>query len=96
MANLTDQDIELIAQRIVADLTSHGDGASAKGQKPSSTPSAAGEMGIFDTIGDAVKAAGVAFYQYDQMGLKKRNEIIASIRSVMRENTNALAKMAWE
>ena len=96
MANLTDQDIELIAQRIVADLTGHGDGASAKGQKPSSIPSAAGEMGIFDTIGDAVKAASVAFCQYDQMGLKKRNEIIASIRSVMRENTNALAKMAWE
>jgi aldehyde dehydrogenase len=96
MANLTDQDIELIAQRIVADLTSHGDGASAKGQKPSSVPSVVGEMGIFDTIGDAVKAASVAFCQYDQMGLKKRNEIIASIRSVMRENTNALAKMAWE
>lgn len=96
MANLTDQDIELIAQRIVADLTGRGDGASAKGQKPSSIPSAAGEMGIFDTIGDAVKAASVAFCQYDQMGLKKRNEIIASIRSVMRENNNALAKMAWE
>jgi aldehyde dehydrogenase len=96
MANLTDQDIELIAQRIVADLTGHGDGASTKGNKPSSIPSAAGEMGIFDTIGEAVKSASAAFCQYDQMGLKKRNEIIASIRSVMRENTNALAKMAWE
>lgn len=95
MAGLSDQEIELIAQRIVADLTGKG-GASAPAAKPSSIPSSAGEMGIFDTIDDAVKAASVAFCQFDQLGLKKRNAIIASIRDSMRENGNALARMANE
>jgi aldehyde dehydrogenase len=94
MAGLTDQEIELIAQRIAADLS--GRGAVAPAAKGASIPSTAGEMGIFDTIEDAVKAASVAFCQYDQMGLKKRNEIIASIRNSMRNHGEALARMAWE
>jgi acyl-CoA reductase-like NAD-dependent aldehyde dehydrogenase len=95
MAGLTDQEIDLIAQRIVADLTGRG-GAAERAEKPSSIPSGAGEMGIFSTIDEAVKAASAAFCQYDQMGLQKRNEIVASIRSAMREHGDALARMAWE
>ncbi|HUI06671.1 MAG TPA: aldehyde dehydrogenase family protein [Verrucomicrobiae bacterium] len=95
MANLTEQEIDLIARRIVADLTGRG-GTAEKAEKPSSIPSATGEMGIFSTIDEAIKAASVAFCQYDQMGLQKRNAIVASIRSAMRENGDALARMAWE
>ena len=93
MAGLTDQEIEQIAQRIVADLA--GGGKSA-GKEKSSGPSLAGELGVFESMDEAVRAASVAFCQYDAMGLKKRNEIIASIRSSMREHGSALARMAYE
>src|SRR2546422_3511776 len=96
MAGLTDQEIELIAQRIVTDLTGRGGTAAAAAAKSTSVPSTAGEIGIFDTIEDAVKAASVAFCQYDQMGLQRRNDVIASIRSSMRNHGEALARMAWE
>ncbi len=96
MAGLSDQEIDLIAQRIVADLTGKGGASAPAAAKSSSIPSSAGEMGIFETIDDAVKAASIAFCQFDQMGLKKRNAIIASIRDSMRENGNALARMANE
>jgi acyl-CoA reductase-like NAD-dependent aldehyde dehydrogenase len=91
MAGLSEQEIELIAQRIVADLT----GKSAAKEK-SAGPSLIGELGIFDSIDEAVRAASVAFCQYDEMGLKKRNAIIAGIRAAMREHGNALAKEAFE
>jgi aldehyde dehydrogenase len=93
MAGLTDQEIEQIAQRIVADLA--GGGKSAAKEK-SSGPSLAGELGVFESMDEAVRAASVAFCQYDAMGVKKRNEIIASIRQSMREHGSALAKMANE
>ena len=96
MAGLSDQEIELIAQRIVADLTGRGGETAPAAAKGASVPSSAGEIGIFDTIEDAVKAASVAFCQYDQMGLQKRNAIVASIRNSMREHGDALARMAWE
>ncbi len=87
---LTDQEIEAIAQRIVADLT--GKGLATAAGKPA--PSLAGELGVFDSIEEAVRAASVAFCQYDAMGLKKRNDIIASIRQSMREHATALAREA--
>ena len=93
MAGLTEQEIELIAQRIVADLA--GRGGAEGGEKPAG-PSTAGELGIFDNIDEAVRAAGAAFRQYDDMGLAKRNSIIAAIRSAMREHGNALAREAHE
>ena len=94
MAGLSDQEIDLIAQRIVTDLTGHG-GASAPAASASS-PAPLRDIGIFDTIEEAVKAASVAFCQFDQQGLKKRNEIITSIRQSMREHGNELARMAHE
>jgi aldehyde dehydrogenase len=96
MTGLSDQEVELIAQRIAADLTGRGAVTVGAGEKPSSIPSAAGQIGIFGVIDDAVKAAGVAFRQFDQMGLKRRFEVIASIRAAMREQGSGLAKMAWE
>jgi acyl-CoA reductase-like NAD-dependent aldehyde dehydrogenase len=92
---LSDQEIELIAQRIVTDLTGRG-GASAPASSSGSSPAPLRDIGIFDTIDEAVKAASVAFGQFDKMGLKKRNTIIAAIRNAMREHGDALAKQAFE
>ena len=92
MAGLTDQEVEVIARRIVADLK--GDGAGAR-ERPG-RPSPAGELGVFDSLDEAVRAAGTAFCQFDQMGLQKRNAIIAAVRDAMREHGQALAKEAHE
>src|ERR1017187_6927447 len=97
MAGLSDQEIDLIAQRIVADLTGRGGASTASAASASSSsPAPLRDIGIFDTIDEAVKAASVAFCQFNQQGLKKRNEIIASIRQSMREHGSALARMAHE
>src|SRR6266404_7060564 len=95
MAGLSEQEIDLIAQRIVADLTGRG-GASATTSSSASASAPLRDIGIFDTIDEAVKAASVAFCQFDQQGLKKRNDIITSIRQAMREHGSALARMAYE
>src|SRR5208282_4398704 len=72
-------------------------GASAPASSSSgSSPAALRDIGIFDTIDEAVKAASIAFCQFDQLGLKKRNDIIASIRQSMREHGSALARLAHE
>ena len=92
MAGLSEQEVEVIAQRIVADLT---DRVPATRERPA-PPSLAGELGVFESIGQAVQAAGVAFGEFDKMGLRKRNTIIAAIRSAMREHRDALAKEAHE
>jgi aldehyde dehydrogenase len=97
MAGLSDQEIDLIAQRIVADLTGRGGASSSTSSSSSAAVSAPlRDIGIFDSIDEAVKAASVAFCQFDQQGLKKRKEIIAAIRQSMRENGSALARMAYE
>ena len=93
---LSDQEIELISQRIVADLTGRGGASAPASSSSGSSPAPLRDIGIFDTIDEAVKAASIAFCQVDQLGLKKRNDIIASIRQSMREHGNALARMAHE
>ena len=92
MSGLNDQEIEAIAQRIVAGLADH---PPAPRERPA-TPSLAGELGVFETIGEAVQAANAAFGEFGQMGLRKRNTIIAAIRHAMREHRDALAKEAHE
>src|ERR1039457_1378371 len=93
MPSLSDQEIELIAQHIVADLT---DRDSTGGPERPAAPSLIGELGIFDNMDEAVRAAGAAFGLFDEMGLKKRNVIIAAIRNAMREHGSALAREAFE
>src|ERR1039457_3698315 len=93
MAGLTEQEIELIAQRIVADMADRG-GAGGREKPPG--PSKAAEPGIFDSIDEAVRAAGAAFRQYDDMGLAKRSSVVAAIRSAMREHGGTLAREAHE
>ena len=92
MAGLSDQEIEIIAQRIVGDLTDRAHAAPER----RAAPSLAGELGVFETIEGAVQAANVAFSEFDKMGLQKRNKIIAAIRGSMREHRDALAKQAHQ
>ncbi len=92
MSGLSDLEIEAIAQRIVAGLAD----PPAAPRERAAVPSLAGELGVFETIGEAVRAAGAAFVEFDQMGLRKRNTIIAAIRNAMREHRDALAREAHE
>ena len=92
MAGLTDQEIEVIAQHLVADLSER----EAAPKEPSAPRSLAGELGVFDGIDEAIRAASGAFRQFDELGLQKRNLIIASIRNTMREHGDALAREAHE
>ena len=95
MAGLTDQEIEVIAQRIVADLGGR-DGAGGKHKPAEPSPSIARDLGVFDSLDSAVQSAVAAFGQFCEMGLQKRNAIIAAIRNAMREHGDALAKEAFE
>src|ERR1043166_2726732 len=93
MAGLTDQEIEVIAQRIAAGLTG---GARPERHAMADPPPPAGEVGVFGALDEAVRAAATAFCQFDEMGLQKRRAIIASIRDAMREHGSALAREAHE
>ena len=54
MAGLSDQEIELIAQHIVADLYDRG---STGGPERPAGPSLIGELGIFESMDDAIDLA---------------------------------------
>jgi propionaldehyde dehydrogenase len=53
-----------------------------------------GELGIFNTIDEAVSAAENAFASWRHLPLKHRGEIIESIREVSRHKAGELAEMA--
>lgn len=94
---LTDQDIEAIARRIAGDLRG---GSAAPAAAPAAAPSAAapsipsGAIGVFPTVDEAVAAAKAAFPVFSALPLSRREQVIQSIRAVMRENATALARSA--
>jgi len=99
--NLTDQDIEAIAQRIAGDMGGAPSPASAPSVPTAAAPAApapaaAGGMGVFSTVDEAVVAAQAAFPVFSGLSLEKRGQIIENIRAVMRENATALAKAAYD
>ena len=93
MSNFTDTQIDYIAEKVFHIITSKKSPA-----VPSSTNGSINHLlvgqGIFNTIDEAVKAAAIAQKQLDSMSLHKRDEIIASIRSVMLEHTHKLSSDA--
>jgi acyl-CoA reductase-like NAD-dependent aldehyde dehydrogenase len=91
MTKLTDQDVETIARRIVADLEPRTKATPGS----SGTPTGPG-LGIFATVEDAVRAASVAQPVFVALPLELRAKIIAAIRTTMLENCEALARAAWE
>ena len=96
---LTDQQVDAIAARLAERLTcsSPGDGrVPAAGTGPAAATRAALGEGVFATVDEAVKAAGVAFRLFDRMTLDGRQKIITSIRESMLEHAEELARHASE
>jgi len=103
MAKLTDQDIEVIARKIAAELNgprASADSGNGSPPAPAAQPPVEAstnlELGVFATIDEAVKAAQAAFIRFSALPLSTRGQIIAAIRETMLENASALAKAAHE
>ncbi|MBL7052880.1 MAG: aldehyde dehydrogenase EutE [Candidatus Marinimicrobia bacterium] len=88
MARLTEKQIEELASQLVDAIASGRSLDSANSIESLNT-------GIFPDIDSAVKAACKAFRELMAMTLIKRNEIIYSIRSLMREHAVDLAERAY-
>jgi aldehyde dehydrogenase len=85
---LNEEQIKQIAQRVAENL---------KQTTPASTDitqPATHQMGIFNTIDEAVNAAAVAFKKLMQLSLEDRTRIIASIREEMFLHCETLSKEA--
>jgi len=94
---LSDKEIEEIARRIAADISSGRQAPSSSGgQAPTPVPQYEQGLGIFTNVNDAVRAAKEAQPRFVALKLEHRAKIIAAIRSVMLDNCEALAKAAWE
>jgi acyl-CoA reductase-like NAD-dependent aldehyde dehydrogenase len=99
MSRLTDREIDEIARRIAADL---GRGAApTPASSTTSAPAVAAPewqqvAGIFSTVSDAVRAAGIAQPQFVTLPLAQRARILEAMRQTMRDNCEALAKAAHD
>jgi len=101
MAELTDQQVDEIARRLMQRLSPAA--ASAGGSAPAPAPAARAAggpsaapvaPGVFTDLDAAVKAAAQAFAALDAMSLAIRDKIIASIRESMLTHAEALAREA--
>jgi aldehyde dehydrogenase len=92
MARLTDQEIDAIAQRIVADLNREPGAPPAPAS--SGAPPIEQGLGIYATVDEAVKAAKAAQPVFVALPLKTRAIIITNIRKTMMEHAAPLAKAA--
>ena len=89
MSKLSEQEVEAIARRIVADLESR------PADRPASGTATAG-IGIFATVDEAVAAAKRAQPAFVALPLAVRASIIVAIRATMLQHNEALARAAWE
>jgi acyl-CoA reductase-like NAD-dependent aldehyde dehydrogenase len=89
MAPLTDQEIDTIAQRIVADLE----------RRPAVEPSTGGDGdqrgGVFTSVDQAVEAARQAQPVFVALPLAVRGAILAAIRASLLAQAGTLAQAAW-
>lgn len=100
MAGLSDRDIDQIARQIATDLRR---GSSPAGKAPAASPAPSSAprtgvsgVGIFETVDEAVAAAGKAQIDFAALSMEKRAAIIADIRKVMTDEAASLAKEALE
>ncbi len=82
-------DVTAIVERVLAQMRA-GDMAPAAPASPGSL------RGVYQTVDDAVAAAGVGQQQLIHMPLDKRREIIANIRRRCAEQVHQLARLAHE
>ncbi len=96
--SLSDKQVDAIARRVLERMA--GGGAEPSPMTPSASRALqrGGRLpsGVFHSIDDCVAAAREAFKTFGQLGLEKRKQIIASIRSSMREHAEELAREARE
>ena len=92
MATLSEQEIDAIARRIVADLDRRRSAPAA----PRPVEAGGGRMGIFSSVDEAARAASEAQPRFVALPLKSRARIIAAIRETMIDQAADLAKAAHE
>ena len=90
MHNISPNEIAAIVDSVIQEITAKGNIAA----DPATRSSASISDGVFPSIDEAVKAARVAWYQLNELGLRKRIEIVETIRQVLRQNAAELAEMA--
>lgn len=93
MSTLTDTQIDYIAKKVFHVITNSNSSSVQFSANGSATHLSVGQ-GIFNTINEAVRETTVAQKQLDRMTLRKRDEMIASIRAVMLEHAYELASDA--
>lgn len=101
MAGLSERDIDLIARQIAADLRKTPSAPVAPKPEPAASPApsagkSTGGFGVFETVDQAVTAAGKAQPGFAALSMEKRAEIIDDIRRVMVAEAASLAKEAYE
>jgi len=88
--DISENQIASIVNQVVQEIQTNGVNYS----QPSSRNSAYSGDGVYNTIDEAIAAARNAFHELQECTLKKRVQIVESIRHVLRENVNDLAEMA--
>src|SRR6266542_1658008 len=95
MARLTDREIDEIARRIAADIVRGVTPIPAAGASTPVAPLQTEQgLGLFATVGEAVRAAAVAQTQFAALKLEHRARIIGAMRQTMLDNADALARAA--
>ena len=95
---LSDRQVDIIATRLAERLGGRPSGGPSPAPQPTarvaSAPREALGEGVFANVDDAVDAANTAFRELDGMSLEGRQKIIASIREMMFEHAEELARLA--
>lgn len=54
-----------------------------------------GDMGVFDTMNDAIESAHIAQKEYSKYNISKREEIIESFKNELRNHIEELSMMTY-
>src|SRR5436309_3103625 len=97
MNRLTDREIDEIARRIAADIRGGGEALlPVRARQEEGEAGVPVLHGVFPTVAEAVRAAGVAQVQFVALPLATRAKILAAMRQSMLENSDLLAKAAYD
>lgn len=97
MAELTEQQVDAIARRLLSRRAPHADGPDPARRAADNDTAPAGDAsssGLFPDVDSAVKAAVQAFVAFNALSLAARERIIAAIRASMLANAELLAREA--
>ena len=90
--NVNENQIASIVDEVVRQIQAQGVNVSG----PSSIDADYIADGVFPTIDAAVAAATKAYHEFQEIGLRQRVQIIETIRQVLRDHAQELARMAVE